>query len=390
MRRTDLVEAFPSPSWAALVSLPANLTTAMLLVDYAAHGLATPTPWPRSILPRLSEETLHDLRQVRVILAHGANLREFVLGRIPAGSPEHEDWGAFRAWLEELSVEASQELVAYGIASGLAFYHRYMQLLPDVESWLEPFGTDHQDRPMLARLEEDPGYRGAAARAVLDSWGVEEHGSTLELVERPDRLRTTILRVLDELWERGFRESWETGARRLGAAADALPSRIGGLALGGEEAVLRATDLQPGEEVVAELRGATRVVFAPCVHLGRYLSVVEVADVHYVLYEPSAEGNGEWRKAHRVRDLEGLATGVVALGDPTRLSLLMLLAERGELFAQQISEELGVHPSTVSRNLAELERVGLVTVRRERGSKLYRLQRQRVHEICRYLLDSIG
>jgi DNA-binding transcriptional ArsR family regulator len=392
MRRADLVQAFPRPSWEALVSLPANLTTGMLLVDYAAHGLATPTPWPRSVLPRLPGWALRDLRDVRVILAHGANLREFALERIPPERPEHEDWAAFRAWLEGLSQEDTRELVTRGIASGLAFYRRHMQPLPEVESWLEPFGDGDRDGPTLARLEE-PAYREAAVRAVLDSWGTGEHGPTLDLVEHPDFLRAKLLRVLDELWERGFRESWETGARGLREAADSLPIRIGGLPVGGEEMIVRATGLEPGDEAAAEIRGATRIVFAPCMHLGRYLSVVDVAAVRYVLYEPGAEldrSERERRKARRVRDLEGLATGVVALGDGTRLSLLMLLAERGELFAQQIGEALGVHPSTVSRNLAELERVGLVVVRRQGGSKLYRLERERVHEICRYLLDTIG
>lgn len=126
-----------------------------------------------------------------------------------------------------------------------------------------------------------------------------------------------------------------------------------------------------------------------------------VADTHYLLYEPPGPGDGaparegaaeagQSPRAREVMDLEVLGQAVVALGDPTGLAILRLLAERGELSAQQVVEALGVHQSTVSRHVAQLERAGLVQARRDGGTKRYTIERRRVRELCQSLIEAIG
>ncbi len=58
--------------------------------------------------------------------------------------------------------------------------------------------------------------------------------------------------------------------------------------------------------------------------------------------------------------------------------------------AQRLAADLGVHRSTVSRQCAHLERAGLLRSREEHGNKLYPLQRGRVGEICRRLMQALG
>lgn len=76
------------------------------------------------------------------------------------------------------------------------------------------------------------------------------------------------------------------------------------------------------------------------------------------------------------------------LGDTTSLTILMILAEHGELFTQQVAEQLHIHQSTISRHFAQLERTGLVFVRPEGGMKFYRANRQRIKDICQLLLKT--
>jgi DNA-binding transcriptional ArsR family regulator len=66
-------------------------------------------------------------------------------------------------------------------------------------------------------------------------------------------------------------------------------------------------------------------------------------------------------------ELENAATLLAALGHPSRLSIYRLLVEAGPdgLNAGAIGEQLEMAPATLSFHLAHLNRVGLITGRRE-------------------------
>ena len=69
------------------------------------------------------------------------------------------------------------------------------------------------------------------------------------------------------------------------------------------------------------------------------------------------------------------------LGDPTRLRVLELLQETGELSAGEIVNRLGMPQATVSTHLGCLRWCGFVTTRREDRSVIYRLADPRVSEV---------
>jgi DNA-binding transcriptional ArsR family regulator len=69
------------------------------------------------------------------------------------------------------------------------------------------------------------------------------------------------------------------------------------------------------------------------------------------------------------------------LGDPTRLRVLQLLEESGELAAGEIVSRLGMPQATVSTHLGCLRWCGFVTTRREDRSVIYRLADPRVSEL---------
>jgi DNA-binding transcriptional ArsR family regulator len=66
------------------------------------------------------------------------------------------------------------------------------------------------------------------------------------------------------------------------------------------------------------------------------------------------------------------------LGDPTRLGILELLEEAGELPAGAIVTELGLPQATVSTHLGCLRWCGFVATRREHRSVVYRIADERV------------
>ena len=70
-----------------------------------------------------------------------------------------------------------------------------------------------------------------------------------------------------------------------------------------------------------------------------------------------------------------------ALGDPTRVRILELLHERGELSVGELVARLALSQPKVSNHLACLRWCGFVATRREHPAVLYRIADQRVVEL---------
>jgi DNA-binding transcriptional ArsR family regulator len=69
------------------------------------------------------------------------------------------------------------------------------------------------------------------------------------------------------------------------------------------------------------------------------------------------------------------------LGDPTRVRILQLLAEHGELAVAELVTRLGQSQSKVSNHLACLRWCGFVATRRAHPSVYYRIADERVIEL---------
>lgn len=85
--------------------------------------------------------------------------------------------------------------------------------------------------------------------------------------------------------------------------------------------------------------------------------------------------------------VELLAKYFRGLGDPTRLRILQLLAEDGELAAGEIVASLGLPQATVSTHLGCLRWCGYVTTRRAQRSVIYRIADARVTHIVALAAD---
>jgi DNA-binding transcriptional ArsR family regulator len=66
----------------------------------------------------------------------------------------------------------------------------------------------------------------------------------------------------------------------------------------------------------------------------------------------------------------------VALADPTRRSILELLATKGELSATAIYEQFSVSPQAISQHLKVLREANLVAMEKRAQKHLYRLNPQ--------------
>src|SRR5690606_30169300 len=400
--RDDLVAAYPPPEWDVTLSLPAVHATAMVLVDYALGGSSTPTAWPHAVASRVPAAVKSEWMLLRPIVAHGTVWRDFVLFRLGRDDAAQHEWRAYREWTARLPDEEMSAPVVEGDLSGLRYYRENMKPMPEVEDCLAAVGTRAPDRQVLAERNVLP----TAVRALAASWGAPVE-AVPELAAHPPRLRRALLRMMDAVWELGFGRLWTERLPRLRRAAV-------------DELVLAATGRQLASSVLDRMRSASRVVFFPGLELGQFISVEEAG-----YGWPEHERPGEWRVFYDplavpraaggpgspgrgtapalpgdlaessepddgsepgpALDFDTAAAGLAALGDPTRLAVVLALQRDGEMFAGEVAERLGVHPSTASRHLAQLEAAGLVRVRRDGKLKFYAVEADKIQAIGAFL-----
>jgi len=70
-----------------------------------------------------------------------------------------------------------------------------------------------------------------------------------------------------------------------------------------------------------------------------------------------------------------------ALADPTRRSIIELLADQGPLSASEISERYSVSPSAISQHLKILREANLVSMKKQAQQRIYMINTQTVKEV---------
>jgi ArsR family transcriptional regulator len=89
-------------------------------------------------------------------------------------------------------------------------------------------------------------------------------------------------------------------------------------------------------------------------------------------------------------DVESAVAALGALAQGSRLAVFRLLVQRGPtgLAAGEISERVGVPPTTLSFHLAQLSHAGLVTARRESRSIIYAADYDGMQHLMNFLTEN--
>src|SRR5215210_4236026 len=140
------------------------------------------------------------------------------------------------------------------------------------------------------------------------------------------------------------------------------------------------------------LEQAETITFIPNAHIGPYIHKSHETRSHESLYiyfgarQPDGTGDRipELDRAEIVSRISGLA-------DDTRLQILQMIAEQGEMRSQEIMEAINLSQPSVSRYLSQLTAAGYLQERRANGAKAYVLNRDRIEKTLQavraFLLD---
>ena len=136
-----------------------------------------------------------------------------------------------------------------------------------------------------------------------------------------------------------------------------------------------------GEHWRAAFEHTKQLIFVPSAHVGPYVSKFRSGDTLWMLFGARIP---EGAQVHAPDLSRGeILVRLNALADDTRLRILKLIAESGELHSQEIMAGLELSQSATSRHLKQLSATGYLNERRCAGAKCYTLNPTRLEDTLR-------
>lgn len=204
------------------------------------------------------------------------------------------------------------------------------------------------------------------------------------LLNQPQKLQQELVDHLRTMWEQVVAPEWVRVAPRLQSCADAFQQiPFQGLTI--LEAIQSVTgrDLRPIFRLEALWR-YRHVRFIPTIHNGPYVVWFGNAQelcIGFPAHQPPTNSATGLQF-----DQQTLVNRYKALADETRLGILWLLDEVGELGTQEVIDHFVLDKSAASRHLRQLVATSLIDERREEGAKkIYVLNRQTIDELMQSL-----
>jgi Predicted transcriptional regulators len=127
-----------------------------------------------------------------------------------------------------------------------------------------------------------------------------------------------------------------------------------------------------------QLLNAKELIFIPNAHIGPYIRTAKVRDNFYIYFGAHLPEGSDIRVPEL--DRAEIVSRISALADDTRLQILQLIAEKGEMRSQEIMEVINLSQPSVSRYLSQLTAAGFLQERRANGAKAYILNEDRIEK----------
>ena len=127
-----------------------------------------------------------------------------------------------------------------------------------------------------------------------------------------------------------------------------------------------------------ELEKAKELVFIPNTHIGPYIRLNKIQDSFYIYFGAHLPEGSDIQVPEL--DRAEIVSRLSALADDTRLHILQMIAEQGEMRSQEIMEATNLSQPSVSRYLSQLTATGYLQERRESGAKVYILNKDRIEK----------
>jgi DNA-binding transcriptional ArsR family regulator len=209
-----------------------------------------------------------------------------------------------------------------------------------------------------------------------------------EYVINPPAMQKLIVNHLRWFWDKHLSQEWTRTEPLLRESVKAFQdvnlNNMSGLEIA---QYITGQDLND-EKWEHTLGSADQVIFMPNPHIGPYVTKMYCNNNVILVFGARQPEDASVRIPEL--DRADIVARMSALSDDTRLRILQMIAESGELRSQDIMAEVGLSQPSVSRYLTQLTVTGYLQERRVNGSKAYTLNRDRIEKtlkaVHRFLL----
>ena len=279
-------------------------------------------------------------------------------------------WTSFPAYLDYLAKRDARELRDQML-------HKYAQISRDCSLPLEaqePAAVDWEhvlssSASYLVFLREHFGEGNFDEALETEAFGY---------LNDPSTMQELIVSHLRHMWSKYLEPEWTRVEPMLQDAVAAFRQ----IDLD-QMSRFEAAELVTGQRLEREkwenwLDVAERVVFVPTPHIGPYLGRFQAGNACGVLFGARLPTGVDFNAPDLSR--AEILVRLNALADDSRLRIVRLVSEEGELRSQEIIDQLDLSQSAASRHLKQLTATGFLRERRCQGAKCYRLDPERVED----------
>jgi ArsR family transcriptional regulator len=217
----------------------------------------------------------------------------------------------------------------------------------------------------------------------------EMESRAYQYVIDPAALKQLVTGHLRWFWKNYLQAEWNRVRPMLEQSAKAF-NQIDTRGMSREEIIEYVTGKEINEAKYGEkLQAAHELVFIPNAHFGPYMRGTMVGNTFFVYFGAHLPEGSDVRVPEL--DRAEIVSRISALADDTRLQILQMIAEQGEMRSQEIMEAINLSQPSVSRYLSQLTAAGYLQERRANGAKAYILNNDRIEKTLKavhaFLLD---
>lgn len=331
---------------------PAQNASLSLLLLNQAEELSGLDEWVEDAYRGLSEEQRHTHRLVTE-------------GFYTLTTPQR-DYASYPAFIDDLASRnpeamRTQMLERVVKACGIADFDE-PAVLESADSYIAFLNTCYPEGEMHEEIERE----------------------AYEYLRQPEQMQALVVDHLRSMWEQVLADEWQRAQPMLEEAVKAFqPMDFSGKDFG--EAIHQVTGRDMGADYVQKVgKDADRLIFVPSPHVGPYVGAIHGERVTWVIFGARLPEGARMDASALSR--AQILVRLSALADDTRLQILRLVAERGELRSQDVMDALDLSQSASSRHLKQLSATGYLVERRCQGAKCYAFNPERVENT----LEALG
>lgn len=287
---------------------------------------------------------------------------------------DSKSWPSFSDWVDALAArdptamrDSELDMVLNKAAHVL---EKNIADLPDRETLLSDLSTYMELMKHLVEHDE---------KALDAAYCRTEFG----MYQDPVAMQHKLVTHFRAMWDEHLADEWVRNLPILNESIAAFQS-LDYSGRSAAEIFALVTDRDVPAKVETVIQDQERITFIPSPHIGPYVLVIDHSQEHTRIMFGARMPQEATIRSPALNRSE-LVTRLNALADDTRLRILQLVAQEGELRTQEIMTELEISQSAASRHLPQLSATGYLTERRCEGAKCYRLNRDRLEDTFKAL-----